>query len=124
MVAVRPSRYTNKLIEEAEDFTVNIPKKGMEEIVDYCGSISGKEHDKFKEKGLILKPSKKIKSPIISNCIIHYECKVAYKTKIKSSGLPVDIISSSYPKGNYHILYFGEILATYADEDAKKNIPT
>jgi hypothetical protein len=43
--------------------------------------------------------------------------------KIKSSGLPADILSSSYPKGNYHILYFGEILATYADKEAKKNIP-
>ena len=123
MVAVRPSRYTYKFIEETDDFTVNVPKRGMEEIVDYCGSVSGREHDKFKEKELILISGKKVSSPIISNCVIHYECKVSYKTKIVSSRLPEDILKNSYPRGNYHKVYFGEILATYADEDAKENLP-
>jgi len=72
MVAVRPSRYTYKFVEKVGDFTVNVPKKGMEEIVDYCGSVSGREHDKFKEKGLTLVPSKRVNSPIISECAIHY----------------------------------------------------
>ena len=40
MVAVRPSRYTHEFIEEKGDFTVNVPRKGMEEIVDYCGTAS------------------------------------------------------------------------------------
>jgi len=71
MVAVRPSRYTHKFIEETGDFTVNVPKKGMEKIVNYCGSVSGREHDKFKEKGLTMTPGKKVNSPIISDCIIH-----------------------------------------------------
>ena len=123
MVAVRPSRYTYKFIEETGDFTVNVPKKGMEDIVNYCGSVSGRDHDKFKEKGLLIEPGKKVKSPIISNCIIHYECKVAYKTNVISSGLPRAILRSCYPYGDYHTLYFGEILATCADEDAKQKLP-
>ncbi len=48
MVAVRSSRFTFKLIEENGDFTVNVPRKGMEEIVSYCGTVSGKDHDKLK----------------------------------------------------------------------------
>jgi len=123
MIAVRPSRYTYKFVEEAEDFTVNVPKRGMEEIVDYCGSVSGREHDKFKEKGLTLAPSKKVNSPIISECVIHYECKVSYKADVIPSGLPEDVLKRCYPRGNYHTLYFGEILATYADKDAKENLP-
>ena len=123
MVAVRPSRFTYEFIEKTGDFTVNIPKKGMEEIVDYCGSVSGREHDKFKEKGLILKPSIKVNSPIISNCIIHYECKVSYKTRVVQSRIPKDILKSSYSSRNFHTLYFGEILATYADEFVKDNLP-
>lgn len=123
MVAVRPSRYTCKFIEETNDFTVNVPKRGMEEIVNYCGSVSGREYDKFKEKELNVTPGKKVSSPIISDCVIHHECKVSYKTKVVSSRLPEDILRNSYPSGNYHILYFGEILATYADEDAKENLP-
>lgn len=123
MVAVRPSRYTYGFIEETEDFTVNVPSRGMEEIVNYCGTVSGRFHDKIKDKELTLTQSKVVKSPIISECIIHYECKVAYKTDVVSRKLPEEIISSCYPHGDYHTLYFGEVLATYADEDAKQRVP-
>jgi len=117
MVAVRPSRYTYQFIEETGDFTVNVPRRGMEEIVTYCGTVSGRTHNKFEEKGLTALPSKHVESPIIEECIINYECKVAYKTKVAREGLPPGIISSCYPGGDYHTLYFGEIVAVYADED-------
>jgi len=117
VVAVRPSRYTYQFIEDTGDFTVNVPKRGMEEIVTYCGSVSGRTHDKFKEKGLTTLRSKHVKSPIIEECIINYECKVAYKTEVAKEGLPSTILSSCYPSGDYHTLYFGEIVAVYADED-------
>jgi len=123
MVAVRPSRYTYKFVEKTGDFTVNIPRRGMEEIVDYCGSVSGRKHDKFKEKELTLALGKRVKSPIISDCVVHYECKVAYKTHVVSVGLPKTMLTNCYPHGDYHTLYFGQILATYADEDAKEQLP-
>ena len=117
LVAVRPSRYTHQFIEEIGDFTVNVPRRGMEEIVNYCGSVSGRDHNKFEEKGLTLLPSKHLKSPIIKECVIHYECKVAYKTQVIKEDLPASIISACYPSGDYHTLYFGEILAVHADEN-------
>ena len=123
MVAVRPSRHTFGFIEKTGDFTVNVPRKGMEEIADYCGSVSGREHDKFKEKSLTLKPGKKVGSPVISECGVNYECKVAYRTKVFPSGLPQDIQRDSYPSGNYHTLYFGEILYTSADSDVEESLP-
>jgi flavin reductase (DIM6/NTAB) family NADH-FMN oxidoreductase RutF len=122
MVAVRPSRHTHDFIEEIGDFTVNIPKKGMESIVNYCGSVSGREHDKFKEKGLTLVPGKKVKSPIISECIINYECKVAFKSKVIPNELQRNFIKKYYSSGDYHTLYFGEILATFADEDVASHL--
>ncbi len=122
MVAVRPSRHTHNFIEETWDFTVNIPKKGMEKIVNYCGNVSGREHDKFKEKGLTMLPGKKVNSPIISECIIHYECKVIFKSKVVPSDLPRKIKWAYYKLGNYHTLYFGEILATFVDEDVTSKL--
>lgn len=116
IVAVRPSRYTFRFIEKSNDFTVNVPKKGMEEIAAFCGSVSGREYDKFKEKKLTLASSKKVNSPIISDCPIHYECEVSFKTKIPPSKLPKKILLRNYPKGNYHTLYFGEILAAYTTD--------
>ena len=119
MVAVRPSRYTYQFIEKTGDFTVNVPKKGMEETADYCGSVSGREHDKFKEKGLTREHGKRTESPVISECVVQYECKVAYSTKVMPGVLPEDILRGSYPSGDYHTLYFGEILSTLEDRNVK-----
>lgn len=123
MMAVRPSRYTYKFVEEIGDFTVNVPKRGMEEIVEYCGSVSGREHNKFEERRLTVESAKCVNSPIISDCVVHFECKVAYKVNVIPSRLPRDILRECYPRGDYHTLCFGEILATQAEEGAESQLP-
>ncbi len=110
-VLVRPSRYTYKLIEETGDFTVNIVPPQLKDVVQYCGTTSGRSHDKFQEKSLTAIPSSKVKAPMIKQCILHYECKIVYKNDLISSGLKASIISAFYPKGDFHRFYFGEILA-------------
>jgi len=112
-VLVRPSRYTHNLIEQTRDFTVNVPTPEMADIVAFCGSASGRDHDKFKEKGLIAVPSKKIKSPIIEQCTINYECKVVHKNDVIKEKLDGAILSSAYRSGDFHTIYYGEILGVY-----------
>jgi len=91
--------------------------------LDRLGSVSGRDHDKFKEKGLTTTRGKKVRSPIISDCIVHYECKVIYKTKFRPSGIPKNVMRGYYPSEDFHTVYFGEIVAAYADEDAESNFP-
>jgi flavin reductase (DIM6/NTAB) family NADH-FMN oxidoreductase RutF len=110
-VLVRPSRYTYKLIEESGNFTVNIVPPPLKEVVQYCGTASGRDHDKFKEKGLTALPSSKVKCPIIKEGILHFECQVVNKNDLISSELAPSIIPNLYPKGDFHRVYFGEILA-------------
>ena len=111
LVLVRPSRHTYKLIEEAGDFTVNIVPPELKDVVTYCGTVSGRDHDKLKEKGLTVIPSEKVKTPIIKECILHFECRVVYKSDLIPSELEKAIIPASYPEGDFHRTYFGEILA-------------
>jgi flavin reductase (DIM6/NTAB) family NADH-FMN oxidoreductase RutF len=110
-VLVRPSRYTYKLIEETGDFTVNIVPPKLKEVVQYCGTVSGRDHNKFKEKDLTPLPSKTIRTPIIKECILHFECKIVNKNDLIPSELKNSIVPELYPKGDFHRLYFGEILA-------------
>ena len=110
-VLVRPSRYTYTLIEEAGDFTVNIVPPQLKDVVQYCGTASGRDHDKFQEKGLTAIPSSKVKTPLIKECILHYECNITYKGDLTPSEVDASIISRFYPKGDFHRVYFGEILA-------------
>lgn len=115
LIAVRPSRYTYGFIERTGDFTVNVLKQGMDEIADYCGSVSGRDVNKFNEMNLTLGSGKKVTSPVILECGIHFECKVSYKTELIPTALPPNITEKSYPNDDYHTLYYGEIVSSYVD---------
>ena len=121
-VLVRPSRFTFGLIEETNDFTVNVPYPEMSDIVAYCGTVSGRDHDKFAEKGLTATPGRKVKSPIIEECAVHYECQVVHKNKVIPRELTRGILERAYPNGDFHTVYFGEVVAVYADEDAAERL--
>ncbi len=122
VVLVRPSRYTHGLMEQTEDFTVNVPSAELREAVAFCGSKSGRDYDKFAEKGLTAVPGKKVKSPIIDECVIHYECKVVHKNDVLKDELANAIVSSAYPAGDFHTIYYGEILSVYASPDAREKL--
>lgn len=113
MVAVRDSRYTFTLLEKTDNFTVSIPAgDNYNKAVAFCGTKSGREHDKFKECNLSIKQAKNIESPIIDIPGVHYECKIVYKSAMDSSFLDSDL-EKLYPQKDYHTLYFGEILDNY-----------
>jgi len=111
IVLVRPSRHTYKFIEETGEFTVNIVPPELKEVVQYCGTVSGRDHDKFKEKQLTALPAMKVRPPIIKECVLHFECRAVYKNDLIPSELAESIIPTLYPKGDFHRVYFGEILA-------------
>jgi len=75
-VGFRFATYTNKLINTTREFVVNLPTEEILEAVDYCGSVSGREIDKFKATGLTPLPAKYVRPPIIKECPVNIECKV------------------------------------------------
>ena len=113
MVAVRPSRHTFGIIEEAEDFTVTVPAGDLSKEIAFCGSKSGRDHDKFKMCNLEISSGLKVVSPIIKTAGYHYECKIVYKTAMNEAFLDRNYDKSLYPQKDYHTLYFGEILSCY-----------
>lgn len=116
MVAVRDSRYTFELIEKSSDFTVSIPTDaGSTRALAFCGSKSGRDHDKFAECSLKTRPGSCSASPIIDIPGVHYECKIIYKSTMDPAHLDRGL-DKLYPERDYHTLYFGEILACYQTE--------
>ena len=115
IVLVRPSRYTYSRLEEVEEFTVNVPSKSLAKAALHCGTVSGRDHDKFKEMNLTETASKKIDVPIIEECHINYECRTLHKNDLIPDVVDKAAKKQFYPEGDFHRLYFGEILATYAN---------
>lgn len=114
---VRPSRHTHGLVEESGDFTVNLLPREMAPVLDFCGTRSGRDCDKFGAQGLAAVPGRKVKSPTVEQAILSFECRVVQKTDVVPQWLDPEIKRSAYPRGDYHRIYFGEILATYADPE-------
>jgi len=112
MVAVRTSRFTHKLIEQADSFTVAFPGDDRKKELNLCGSKSGRDMDKFKECGFATAPSRKVSTPVLKIPGYHFECRILYKTPMDPRTLSPDL-ESIYPAKDYHTLYFGEILASY-----------
>lgn len=102
-VSIAPRRYSHSLIEETKEFVVNIPTMNILNETLLCGRTSGREHDKFKDTGLTPFPSRKVKPPIISECVAHLECK----------------LHSQFTTGD-HTIFVGEIIEAYADKEAFK----
>lgn len=114
IVMVRYSRHTYKLIESSKEFTISIPlKKNLKKELAYCGTYSGRDVDKFKECNLNLVDSQNISTPIIGECELQYECKVVYQQAMEPGTLDEEIKNKNYSNGDYHIMYFGEILDSY-----------
>jgi flavin reductase (DIM6/NTAB) family NADH-FMN oxidoreductase RutF len=113
MIAVRDSRYTFKLLEQTDNYTVTIPAgDAFKDAVMFCGTKSGREFDKFKECKLAVRQAQQVQSPIIDLPGIHYECKIIYKSAMDNNFMD-NSLEKLYPKKDYHTLYFGEIVACY-----------
>ena len=116
IVLVRPSRYTYSRLEAVDEFTVNVPSKELAKAALHCGTVSGRDHDKFREMNLTETASKKVQVPIIEECHINYECRTLHKNDLIPEMLDEVVKKQAYPEDDFHRVYFGEILATYADE--------
>jgi flavin reductase (DIM6/NTAB) family NADH-FMN oxidoreductase RutF len=100
-ISVAPKRYSHGLIKETKEFVVNIPTMEILDETVFCGTKTGRHHDKFKETGLTPLPARKVKAPIIKECIAHLECKLY-----------------SQQKTGDHTIFIGEIVEAYANKEA------
>jgi flavin reductase (DIM6/NTAB) family NADH-FMN oxidoreductase RutF len=99
-IGIRPGRYSYLLIKETGEFVVNVPTQEMLPEIDYCGTVSGRNVDKFKELDLTPVPASEVSAPLIAECPINVECRVVEHLRIGTHGI-----------------FLGEIVALHVDED-------
>lgn len=117
IVMVRPSRYTYEFIEESGAFTVNVPTPEMRSLASFCGTKSGRDVDKFAALGMAVSPGQRVQSITIDACPLVYECRVVHKNDVIPANLDAEVASRAYPRGDYHRVYYGEILGVFAHEE-------
>lgn len=103
-VALGSESYTSQLIKESGEFTVNIPDERLLKALWICGTKSGRSVDKFNLTGLTPRPAKRVKAPIVAECVAHLECR----------------LSSQLETGECTI-FVGEVLEAYCEEELFRN---
>jgi flavin reductase (DIM6/NTAB) family NADH-FMN oxidoreductase RutF len=96
-IGVRPSRHSYDILSKGGDFVVNLPTFDMAAAVDFCGTRSGREVDKFAEMHFTPLKGEIVASPLIAECPVNLECKVTKMIQIGS-----------------HDVFFGEVVAAHA----------
>ena len=102
--SIRPERHSYGIIDSTGEFVVNLTPASLVEVVDYCGTVTGKKVDKAAKTGLTLTPSEKVSAPTIENCPMALECKVFDKVKSGS-----------------HDVFMADIVSVSLDEDLLDN---
>jgi flavin reductase (DIM6/NTAB) family NADH-FMN oxidoreductase RutF len=73
-ISVAKSHFSCELIEKSEEFIINVPDLSLLERVVYCGKVSGRDVDKFKQTKLtVMKANRLVKTPLIVECIGNLE---------------------------------------------------
>ena len=117
IVMVRPSRYTSQFIEDSKEFTVNVPAAAMRSWVGVCGSQSGRDIDKFGDYGMSTTPGQHVRAVTIDACPMVYECRSLHHNDLSPANLEAAAEKRFYDGKDYHRLYFGQILGTYASPE-------
>ncbi|MHA2391313.1 MAG: flavin reductase family protein [Promethearchaeota archaeon] len=103
-ISIQPKRHSYKLIEEHGEFGINYPTINQLRDMDYCGTRSGRDVNKWKELNLTKEKGSKIQVPLVKEFPWNMECKVVQRTELGT-----------------HVCYFGEVLAVHSDPKYVKN---
>jgi flavin reductase (DIM6/NTAB) family NADH-FMN oxidoreductase RutF len=110
-IVVRPTRYTLEFLKTHDTFTLSAFDDSYEAALERMGSVSGREHDKLNETGLTAVASRLVGAPSIKEAELTIECRTIYSDRINPDKIRVEDIHSLYPEKDYHVIFFGEIVA-------------
>jgi flavin reductase (DIM6/NTAB) family NADH-FMN oxidoreductase RutF len=99
-ISVRPERHSFDILKQTGEFVVNLPTVKQAHATDWCGVVSGRDHDKFKKTGLTPAPALTVNCPIVAECPVNIECRVVQTLELGS-----------------HVLFLAEVVAVQVSEN-------
>jgi len=106
---INPSRYTHQLMEKGDTYTFTFYTEAYRDVLQYCGSASGRDKDKVKESGLtpLTTPSG---SKAFGEAWMIIECR-----KMISQPFTTEVMNDAQLKKEWdgkpvHTMYIGEII--------------
>lgn len=107
-IVIRPTRYTKEFIDREETFSLSFFGKGYKKILNYLGTVSGRNEDKIAKAGLTV--ARNEETPYFEEADLVFVCKKLFSQILSPDGLIEDKLKNTwYPGGDHHTLYIAEI---------------
>ena len=103
-ISIQSRRHSYKLIEKHGEFVINYPTVDQLREMDYCGTRTGREVNKWDDLKLTKENASVVQVPMVKEFPWNMECKVINRLELGS-----------------HVCYFGEVVATHSDPKYVKN---
>jgi flavin reductase (DIM6/NTAB) family NADH-FMN oxidoreductase RutF len=110
---IRPSRYTYQFMEQNDIFTLSFFDDKYRDVLNFCGSKSGRDVDKINTTGIT--PVKGINDGVyFAEAKLVLECKKLYFQDLNPANFIDTGIEKNYDHEDYHRMYIGEILVCHS----------
>ncbi len=108
-IFIRPQRFTYQFAEKEDFFTIQFFDEKYRDILNYCGSHSGRDADKIKETGLKVFTSDN-GNIYFEQAFLQMECRKLYYDDFDPDRFVDKGLLKNYPKNDFHRMYIGEIV--------------
>lgn len=99
-VSVFTYHFAHDLLTRVEEFAINVVPRDWLRQARFCGTVSGREVDKFKQTGFTMEEAKEVAAPLVAEGIGHLECGVVGQHSLGD-----------------HTLFVAQVLAASAEKD-------
>jgi flavin reductase (DIM6/NTAB) family NADH-FMN oxidoreductase RutF len=99
-ISIRPERHSAPVLKKNMEFVINLTTRQLAYATDWCGVVSGKDHNKFVEMGLTPGKASVVAAPAIEESPLCIECRVR----------------EIMPLGS-HDMYISDVVNVLADEE-------
>lgn len=120
-VFVRPERHTHAFLEQNDWLTLSFygTEPEMRKVMNFCGSASGRDHDKARETGLV--PCATEHGAVtFGQARLTLECRKLFRSQFtEEQFLDREVLARWYnerPGGSLHTMYVAEIANVYVKD--------
>lgn len=112
-IFVRNSRYTKEFLDKGEFFSLSFLDESYRNVLNYCGSHSGRNENKFEKAGLTPAFRHSIPYPDEANLVLLCR-KMAAIPMPEEAFTDKSIMNTFYQDKDMHVMYVGEIIEAMA----------
>ncbi|MCQ2584712.1 MAG: flavin reductase family protein [Treponema sp.] len=114
-IYIRQSRFTKPFIDEGETFSLCVLPENMRDVLNFCGSKSGRDFDKVSETGLSVEHVDSV--PYFKESRLVLVCKKLFQQRLDmENAVDKSLTEKFYGSGDFHDMYIAEITKVLIEE--------